>query len=582
METIGDRAMAATAFRFRDHFRMLPGLLAILLAGLFYYPGTHFLTSDTQIWTVMLEHQMHPQYLAKDLLAQYPHIGLSFYDEIVNGIRSLTGLPAHPVMYAHLVLFRIVMLSAAYLLAFALCGNRLLSVWMVAAIQMVYLITGPSVCVIEVEPVPRAFSMSLGLLAVALFAQGRRWGAAWALGISMLFQAVMVYPVLLCLGAWILFGGTLSKWTERARLLLPVASLAIVVLSLSILAQGGSGGFFATVPDWLVEVQRIRASYNWVSLWRTPVVVVHVVFCVLVFLSAMRLRQAASRDLRWFLFGIPVVALLSIPVAWIAMEKLHLMAAAQTQPARALATMYATGVVMMLAAGALAAAKRRWPETFGWLAVAYGVVFLDRTIAFALQGPSWQQLLSQLLWPIGLAACATLVLALRPLVPLLANVCLCLLMAAPFAIYRVNFEVNIFEQDARTPEVMALSAWAEQNTGREAVFLFPGFEKSLQPGVFRAAARRAVYVDWKSGGQVNFDIEFSRIWWERWNEAGKGRFDPKRTSLFSQRGIDYLVLAPANAVNGVAPSYQDGKFIVYRTADLLAHMDAEDPAQASQ
>ena len=582
METIDDRAMAATAFRFRDHVRMLPGLLAILLAGLLYYPGTHFLTSDTQIWTVMLEHQMHPQYLAQDLLAQYPHIGLSFFDEIVNGIRGLTGLPVQPVMYAHLVLFRIVMLSAAYLLAFALCGSRLLSVWMVAAIQMVYLITGPSICVIEVEPVPRAFSMSLGLLAVALFAHGRRWGAAWALGVSMLFQAVMVYPVLLCLGGWILFGGEASKRMERARLLLPVAFLAAVVLGLSILAQGGSGGLFAIVPDWLVEVQKIRASYNWVSLWRTPVVVVHVVFCVLVALSALRLRASVSPDFRWFLFGIPIVALLSIPVAWIAMEKLHLMAAAQTQPARALAMMYAAGVVMMLAAGVMAAAKRRWPETFGWLAVAYAVVFLDRTIAFALQGPSWQHLVSELLWPLGLAACATLVLALRPFAPLLANVFLCLLMAAPFAIYRVNFDVNIFGQDARTPEVMALSTWAEQNTEREAVFLFPGFEKSLQPGVFRAAARRAVYVDWKSGGQVNFDMEFSRIWWERWNEVGKGRFDPKRASLFAQRGIDYLVLTPANAVSGIAPRYRNGKFSVYRTADMLAGTVAEGPAQASQ
>jgi len=60
----------------------------------------------------------------------------------------------------------------------------------------------------------------------------------------------------------------------------------------------------------------------------------------------------------------------------------------------------------------------------------------------------------------------------------------------------------------------------------DAVFLFPDAGRSLSLGVFRSEALRAVYVDWKGGGQVNFNRPFSEEWWRRWAATMAPGFHP--------------------------------------------------------
>ena len=50
------------------------------------------------------------------------------------------------------------------------------------------------------------------------------------------------------------------------------------------------------------------------------------------------------------------------------------------------------------------------------------------------------------------------------------------------------------------------------------IFVFPDAGHALDPGIFRCDALRAVYVDWKGGGQVNFFREFGEQWWFRWRQ----------------------------------------------------------------
>jgi len=79
---------------------------------------------------------------------------------------------------------------------------------------------------------------------------------------------------------------------------------------------------------------------------------------------------------------------------------------------------------------------------------------------------------------------------------------------------------------AHSPELDGLSMWARSATPIEAVFHFPDAGKELYPGIFRARAERAVWVDWKGGGQVNFMEPLAREWWKRWSAlpAGTGDF----------------------------------------------------------
>ena len=67
-----------------------------------------------------------------------------------------------------------------------------------------------------------------------------------------------------------------------------------------------------------------------------------------------------------------------------------------------------------------------------------------------------------------------------------------------------------------TAELDDLAQWARGNTPKEALFQFGDAERRPEPGVFRARAKRALYIDWKAGGQVNFMRPFAMLWAERW------------------------------------------------------------------
>ena len=78
-----------------------------------------------------------------------------------------------------------------------------------------------------------------------------------------------------------------------------------------------------------------------------------------------------------------------------------------------------------------------------------------------------------------------------------------------------------------TPQLAQLSAWARASTPRDAVFLFADAGRQLQPGIFRSEALRAVYVDWKGGGQVNYLSDLGVEWWARWQQVLAAPFDPR-------------------------------------------------------
>jgi hypothetical protein len=95
------------------------------------------------------------------------------------------------------------------------------------------------------------------------------------------------------------------------------------------------------------------------------------------------------------------------------------------------------------------------------------------------------------------------------------------------------------------------------------VFLFADAGQQLQPGIFRGEALRAVYVDWKGGGQINFLTDLGEQWWARWQQAMATPFDPRNVARYGPLGIDYIVLSPRNRLPGRAPVYENAAYLVY-------------------
>ena len=114
-----------------------------------------------------------------------------------------------------------------------------------------------------------------------------------------------------------------------------------------------------------------------------------------------------------------------------------------------------------------------------------------------------------------------------------------------------------------TADLTELSHWAQSSTPLEAIFLFPDAKQGLQPGVFRAKALRALYVDWKAGGQVNYFKEFGEQWFVRWQDTVVKPFSPADCDHLASLGVNYIVLKREHRMPERTPIFENESYVAY-------------------
>lgn len=267
------------------------------------------------------------------------------------------------------------------------------------------------------------------------------------------------------------------------------------------------------------------------------------------------MRAKAPFDLRLFLIGLPLVGMLSVPVSWLLLEKLKWALIPQFQPLRALLFVTLTALFVAVAAAALAVERRRYWEAFLWLTLVYLVPANVRVLAW----PGWHRAGAVAL----LAALAVAALWAAARGKRWNALALAAAALAGFFVLPTLGQVQNYPR-LHTPELAQLSGWARASTPGDSVFLFADAGFGLEPGIFRSEALRAVYVNWKGGGQVNYLRELGEQWWRRWQQAGAGRFRPEYLAKYRQLGIDYLILQSKNRLPGPVPAFDNGRYLAYQ------------------
>jgi hypothetical protein len=266
----------------------------------------------------------------------------------------------------------------------------------------------------------------------------------------------------------------------------------------------------------------------------------HLLILAILVAAFVRLRQAVDVELRVLLLGLGALGALTLPLSWLLLEQFHWGLVPQVQPMRALLFLTLGMQFLTAAAGARAVVARRPAEAAAWLACAYLLPLQP-----LLTGPVvWSR------FGLALGLAALTALAGIRWAPTIA-------VAAFFAIPVLGGVVNY--PSLHTPDLAQLSAWARANTDRDAVFVFPGAGRSLAPGIFRSDAQRAVYVDWKGGGQVNYLKDLGEQWWFRWRQTRD--FQPANLPQYATSGISYVVLqAPLPRT----AQFQNSSYVVYQ------------------
>src|SRR5271157_5788480 len=162
--------------------------LALALLTYFQFPGHTWLQQDSQIYVPILEHQRDPAVLRNDILAQYPHVAYTLYDEAALALRAVTRLGFREVLAIEQIVTRAFGIWGLFLMASAL-GLSPGGAWLVTMIASLgALIAGPQVLTFEYEPTPRAFAVPLVLCAIGLAAHRRQLAAGIAGACAFLYH----------------------------------------------------------------------------------------------------------------------------------------------------------------------------------------------------------------------------------------------------------------------------------------------------------------------------------------------------------------------------------------------------------
>jgi hypothetical protein len=434
-----------------------------------------------------------------------------------------------------------------YLIAAALGFSAPVSLLVAGVIALGAAIPGPAVLTMEIEPDPRGFAVPVLFLAIGLIAHRRDFAGGVAGAAAFLFHPPTVLPfwgVYLCL----------AIVRRRFRPFVPLVC-ACILLSVAARFQEGATEaqlFFARLTPALESLQRLRAPYSWISEWWRDWLPQYLALYTVSVAAYVRVRRRMAADLCFFVIGLPLAGVLSVPASYVLLEKMKWSLMPQLQPMRALLFVIVMAQFGAAAAGILAAQSRRFVEAVAWLALAY-LAPLNPTLVWT---PSWNRLLAAAM----LAAAASLAVwaesrKIRWSAPALAIVA-----AAAFFVVPMLGRVSAHPQ-LHTNELAQLSGWARASTPRDAVFLFGDAGRQLQPGIFRSEALRAVYVDWKGGGQVNYLAGLGEQWWSRWQQVTAAQFQPSDVIRYRKLGIDYLVLSHRLADR--TPVFENSAYLVY-------------------
>ena len=524
-------------------------VLILTALSFFRFPGHTILQSDTQIYIPILERIWDPTTFTRDIMATRPHVSFTLYDEAALALHAVTGAGFETVLMAQQFVYRAIGIAGLYFLAAAFGFASWKALLVTAVMSVGATINGPAVLTVEYEPVPRGFALPFLIASMAAVAH-RKWTiAAASATIAFGFHppTAVAYCALLCL---------LLIVNRRIGDLAVLAAGPVLMVATALAFGAGSEPqpIFGRIDPELERLQRLRGSYNWVSIWLSNWWNHYLVMLIAAAVAFWRIRSRIPKPLMLIIVTLPLIGVLAVPISYLLLEQAKWVFISQFQPARYLLFVTFMAALLCAMGGIAAAERRRWAEAIALLIIVF-VIPMDAK-STNIFWPDFANVLS--LKRLGIAVALAIIAALAVARNSRAGLAVAALL--PFVVIPAFGQVRNYAALHHT-ELDDLGRWARQNTAKDALFQFANAGRDLAPGVFRARATRALYADWKAGGQVNFQKQFSDLWWQRWQQVEK----PQTLDKYRQLGIDYVVFSAGDGVPADAePVYANARYVVFK------------------
>lgn len=551
------------------------GLLLFSWLGFELFPGHTYLQGATQRYVPILERLETPGFLSRDLVATHPNVTYTVYDEVALFLRAKGGLSFRTALVSQQILFRLAWLFGIYLMARASALDEFRSLLVAVVVSLGATLPGAAATLIDPEPVPRAFATGLTFLGMGWLACEKPLLAGLAAGLALLYDARVAVPFwLIVLIAFVVD----KKVRPLLRPTLPI--LLVFVLLLANLAQLQAGspdrpGFFSKISPQAAYVQTFRTPEVWVSIWAPHGIWSYLAILILGFWATTRIWARLNRQMRWLFVSLPLLGILSVPLSYLLLERLKWVFIPTVQPAKTLIFTVAMSMLACGVAAILAGRQRRLWEAAAWFGGVFAIQINGRILILLapFYGPTALQLMLTLLLA-GSTAWLSTKLAKREGRLLILFVPFAAMLTIPLVV-RFDGRGNP-EHRSKQAAIAELAAWAEKETWGASLFAFPDAWNNLDPGVFRAEARRAVWVDWESGAQIDYYPDIAEEWFKRWRQTMGLPFRVYVVQQSLTLPIDYYVLKRGhilkNDIDGQMQSipavFRNDEFVVYDANDL--------------
>ncbi len=305
--------------------------------------------------------------------------------------------------------------------------------------------------------------------------------------------------------------------------------------------------FVRTDPEW-EKLERFRASYNWISIWIDPLIWQYLFLWAFTILAVW--RSIRPRSGRAFAIGLPLIGILSVPVSYILTERVKWSIMPKAQPARALLWVTAFAIILGATAAVRLAERRIWWEAVLWFTAVFAVPLEPKLADISTD---------HVMLAVALAAFATAAVLTNQF-RFLAAAIVIPYFAIPFLGHVQNYP------KLHTPEIAALAAYANANTPKDTMFLFPTPAKNCIRDYSEPKQSGPCTSIGKPAEQVNYFRSLAEDWWARWQSTMSGKDIAANLDRFRGLGIDYIVMKRIHPIAGLTPEYSNGAYLLYRLA----------------
>lgn len=472
-------------------------LASILMAG--YKVYYHNQALQIPLVNLLNDHSLYPH---DPFAMTLPYYASIMWHAVAFGSRVL-GL--EPLM---LILFLIekllLIISAAYLAQTFSPKSKLASVGAMAffALGPLPLLGGGTIVMPYFEQT--AFSMPLFMFAMALFYRSKRiW---WAVLMAVAFNCTGMYgtyALTYFMAAFLLDGSYRKEWKKW----IPAFLIYIIMIIPALILTESAFKIPSTDKNLWAAAALVRLPHHLFPLtWNPKYFVKFAIVLILAIIIPIMGRQKSEK----LIIHSKIWALISCGWIGYAFLAAHLKSPAMLvmHPARATDLWYCFAMTSIIAlCGAAAENDKKLP--------AFAAFFASVLFWYAKADFLYLLLIAVVVFSLFKCDRFKNCCSSDYLAPVLAGGIL--IVSCCFLAYRAEAKGGILRGLVwRQPQsAQQIADWARENTSKDSVFLI-----NLNWGMFRAVAKRPVYVTWKDGSALLWYRPFVKDWAQRLNDVG--------------------------------------------------------------